>query len=77
MAGVVMTLKGVFDEEVQCRSKTTGLLKRTYTSKRDAKRAAKHTATKSQGTKSMEPYRCPHCDYWHVGHVRTDIKKPN
>lgn len=67
-----MTLKQVFSEEVQCRNKD-GLSKRTFSTKADAKRAARQAPVvmggKSRGGK-MEAYKCPHCGFFHIGHSR-------
>lgn len=40
--------------------------KRRY-EKADAKKVARHTETTYGGGK-LDAYRCPHCDWWHVGH---------
>ena len=65
-----MTLKGVFSEEAQCRTKE-GLSKRTFKSKSDAKRAAKQAPSIMGGsTGVMEAYKCPHCGFFHIGHSR-------
>jgi hypothetical protein len=67
-----MTLKQVFSEETQCRTKE-GHLKRTFHSKADAKRAAKQAPTVmggGSGRGMMEAYKCPHCGFFHIGHAR-------
>lgn len=46
----------------------SGLRKRWYLSKKDAKRAAR--MARQRGHK-LEVYRCRFCDLWHLGHART------
>lgn len=40
--------------------------------RRHRTRAAATTAVRSLrslGARRLTPYRCPHCPYWHVGHL--------
>lgn len=52
----------VDDPARQCGSK------RAYT-KPEAKKAAK-TFAMHRGGEKIRPYRCPHCERWHLGHRR-------
>lgn len=68
-----MTLKQVFREETQCRTKE-GLAKRTYDSKAEAKRAARQAPSVMGGSIGMmEAYKCPHCGFFHIGHTRKKL----
>lgn len=49
-----------FSPATQCEGK------RKYSTKDDAKSAARRSE-RSLGR--MKPYRCPHCDAWHLGHA--------
>lgn len=46
---------------VQCHGKVK------YRTKAWAKQAAKRVPTKS-GCGFLQAYRCPHCDFFHIGH---------
>ena len=58
----------VFSETTQCRNQTTGMPKRTFPSKSDAKRAAKRNSTYLPGMGILQPYKCHHCGWFHLGH---------
>lgn len=53
-----------FDPTTQCLGKH-----------RHASREAAHAAIKSLGDMSCVPYRCPHCNGWHIGHATGWIGK--
>lgn len=63
-----MATRGHFNEYGQCISRASGMGKRTFSSKKEAKRHAKIQATKHANNKILEAYKCPHCGYWHLGH---------
>jgi hypothetical protein len=48
--------------------------KRGYVSRREAAEHAKRLRRTNQHMDGHNrPYRCPHCDLWHVGHVPTPV----
>lgn len=55
----------VYSPWSQCRNKMR------LPTKADAKRHARHVETRRANDRKrgrISVYRCPHCDYWHVGH---------
>jgi len=55
----------VFNRRSQCKGKIQ------YNSKADAKKAIRRRQTKNGGFHhAVEPYRCPHCDYFHLGSAK-------
>lgn len=56
----------------QCSNKTTGLMKKRFFTKKEAKQYARKM---SIGT-ILQAYRCPHCDYYHLGNkIPKDLKQ--
>lgn len=53
-------------EERQCKNK------KQFLTRKDAKRSARRRYT---SYKDMQPYKCPWCEMWHVGHRRGREKK--
>ena len=51
----------VFRKEIQCEGK------RFFDSELKAQRAAHALSKHKKGTRKVEYYMCPHCEYWHVG----------
>jgi hypothetical protein len=52
--------------ERQCKGK------RTYASKKNARKAIRRTVTKygAERYSTLSVYLCPHCGWWHFGHSR-------
>lgn len=48
--------------------------KKQHTSKGDAQAHIDELIRKNKTTGLMDPYRCNHCPFWHVGHRRGQKK---
>lgn len=64
-----MTQTTLYSRATQCDGKVR------YGSKRESKLSARRqmSGTRRNWNVDRRPtivYRCPHCDYWHVGHER-------
>ena len=50
---------------------TAGLPKRRWTSRADAKAALARYRNEGLDVTGQQPYRCPDCGYFHLGHYPT------
>lgn len=49
--------------------------KRDFERKRAAKRARMKQMIHGEADGSLQAYRCPYCDQWHLGHRRKAVRR--
>lgn len=48
-------------------------MKVRYVDKRGAKKAIREVHSSGRAQSKLRPYRCPECDFWHVGNLSRQV----